>query len=312
MRDDVKDLLDRAAGWYEPPAISPEHVMHRSDRQRRARRAATAVVALGVFAAAGALVWSGFGAVRTTPDTLAGSNVLEVPPRGEAAAAFLADGRPVFVVHYKDGSVSVIDAVSPHRAWGIEQIVVWCPGRNYFVSSPGGSYFDRYGGWRAGLPAPPGLASFAFDVLRRDADGDPAALRVGAIGLTIAHQHGNITSRRHFPSGCGATYGSSSRVAHAIDRSRIWDSPADAVKAATSDWLAIEGTLLISPDGSVELCSDVSGNSCRDRAPVRGIDAEGLLRKIEANPDSPYAQPHVWLVRTNDGAIVELGIGDGP
>lgn len=310
MRDDVKDLLDRAAGWYEPRRVTPVEVMRRFDRQRRTARLVTAVVALAVFAAAGALVWNGFAPARTTPGTLAGPNVLEVPPRGEAEAAFLADGRPVFVVHYEDGSVSVIDASSPHVAWGIGQLVAWCSGRNYFVASAAGSFFDRYGGWTAGRPAPPGLASFAFDVLRRDSTGDPAALRVGAIGLPIAHQHGNITSRRSFPSGCGPADGSPGQVvAHAIDPSRIWHSPADAVKAATSDWLAVEGTLLVSANGSVEMCSDVSGNVCRERAPVRGIDAAGLRRKFESNPDSTYAQAHVWLVRTEGGAIVELAIG---
>jgi hypothetical protein len=311
MREDVKDLLDRAAGWYEPRTITPEDMMRRSARQRRAGRVATAAVAFAVFAAAGALVWSEFAPVRPTPGTLAGSNVLEVPPRGAAEAAFLSDGRPVFVVHYGDGSVAVLDAFSQHPAWGIEQLAVWCSAKHYFVALPAGSYFDKYGGWTAGSPAPPGLRSFTFDVVRRDSSGDAAVVRAGAIGLPIAHQHGNLTSRPSYASPpCGPADGSPSPlVAHTVDPSRIWDSPAEAVQASTSDWMAVEGTLLVPASGPVAMCSDIAGDVCRDRAPVLGIDAAGLRRKIESDPDSPYAQSHVWLVRTQDGAIVELAIG---
>ena len=81
------------------------------------------------------------------------------------------------------------------------------------------------------------------------------------------------------------------------------------MKASTSDWMAVEGTLLVPASGPVVMCSDITDDVCRDRAPVLGIDAAGLRRKIESNSDSPYAQPHVWLVRTHDGAIVELAIG---
>jgi hypothetical protein len=310
MREDVKDLLDRAAGWYEPRTITPEDMMRRSARQRRAGRVATTAVALAVFAAAAVLVWSGFAPVRPTPGTLAGSNVLEVPPRGEAEAAFLSDGRPVFVVHYGDGSVAVLDAFSQHPAWGIEQLAVWCSAKHYFVALPAGSYFDKYGGWTAGSPAPPGLRSYAFDVVRRDSAGDAAVIRAGAIGLPIAHQHGNLTSRPSYASACGPAVGSPSPVVtHTVEPSRIWNSPAEAVKASTSDWTAVEGTLLVAASGTVSMCSDIAGGVCRDRAPVQGLDAAGLRRKIESNPDSPYARSHVWFVRTHDGAIVELAIG---
>lgn len=310
MREDVKDLLDRAAGWYEPPPVRPEELMRRYGRRQRAGRVTTAVVALAVFAVAGALLWTGFQPVRTTPGTLAGSNVLDVPPRGEADAAFLADGRPVFVVHNSDGSITVVDGFSPHRAWGIRQLVVWCP-TNYFASWPDGSYFDRYGTWRGGRPAQPGLASFSFAVLRRDAVGDPAQVRVRAIGPPIAHGHGNITSRRPDPSDCGSVTASPDRfIGHAIDPSRIWDSPAAAANEATQKWVAVEGTLLVTSGGSVRMCSDVDAAVCRDGVPVRGVDPAGLRKKIRSNAESPYAQPHVWLVRVDGGAIVELAIGD--
>ena len=60
------------------------------------------------------------------------------------------------------------------------------------------------------------------------------------------------------------------------------------------------------------MCSELVGNVCRAGAPVPGIDAAGLQQKFDLNPNSPYAQPHVWLVRTHDGAIVELAISYEP
>jgi hypothetical protein len=310
MRDDVKDLLDRAAGWYEPPPVGPDELVRRHGRRQRVGRVTTAVVALAVFAIAGALLWTGFEPVRRTPGTLAGSNILDVPPRGKADAAFLADGRPVWVVHTRDGSITVVDGFSPHRAWGISQLLLWCPA-NYFASWPDGSYFDRYGTWRGGRPAPPGLASFGFDVLRRDAVGDPVEVRVGAIGPPIPSGHASITSQRADPTACGSVTASPERfIGHAIDPSRIWDSPVDTANDTTEEWMAVQGTLLVTSGGSVRMCSDIVASICREGVPVRGVDAAGLRKKIESNPDVAYARPHVWLVRVDDGAIVELAIGD--
>jgi hypothetical protein len=64
MRDDVKDLLHRAAGWYQPPPIGPEELTRRLKRERRRGRLAAAAVALAVFAAAGTLTWRAFGPSR--------------------------------------------------------------------------------------------------------------------------------------------------------------------------------------------------------------------------------------------------------
>ncbi len=60
MREDVKDLLDRAAGWYQPRTIKLEDVMRRLRRERRRGRLAAAILAFAVFAPAGALTWTAF------------------------------------------------------------------------------------------------------------------------------------------------------------------------------------------------------------------------------------------------------------
>jgi hypothetical protein len=60
MREDVKDLLHRAADWYQPPAIEPDELARRLDRERRRGRFVAAAVAIAVFAAAGSLTWTAF------------------------------------------------------------------------------------------------------------------------------------------------------------------------------------------------------------------------------------------------------------
>jgi hypothetical protein len=60
MREDVKDLLHRAAGWYQPPPIEPDELARRLNRERRKGRFTAAAVAIAVFIAAGTLTWTAF------------------------------------------------------------------------------------------------------------------------------------------------------------------------------------------------------------------------------------------------------------
>jgi hypothetical protein len=266
-----------------------------------------------VFVAACVVVGNVFRPFEPEPATLGGSEIVQVPPRGEARAFFLPDGEPVFVVHHRDGLVAAVDALSPHRDWGIGQLVAWCPSKSYFVAWPDGSFFDRNGHWSTGKPAVPGLDSVSFEVLSRDAAGDPATLRLVEIAVPWGAGHGNMTSRRPVPeAACGLAHGDASQiVTHTIDGSKIWPSPAAAVRADTSDWIAVEGTLLVLPDGSVRLCSQIESDACLDGARVLGLSAGGLFHKLEFDPKSRYAQPHTWLVRAKNGAFVEIALPPG-
>ncbi len=58
---DMRQLLDRAVGWYTPPADGLEGAMRRVRRRSRNRRAAAIFVALAVSAGAGGLLVSAFG-----------------------------------------------------------------------------------------------------------------------------------------------------------------------------------------------------------------------------------------------------------
>jgi hypothetical protein len=297
------DLWDRVLEGPRHEAVKP----------RTASRSLAAAVAIVVFAAAAVLLWEVFRPFAERPVTLAGSDVVRVPPRGEAVAVFLSDGHPVFVVHQRDGLVVAVDALSPHRDWGIAQLVAWCPDKSYFVSWPDGSFFSRAGAWTGGRSAPPGLRAVAFEVLGRDDAGDPARLRLGELVPVLAQGHrGLVSLEPTFPSACGLADGDRSQIlTHRIDPSRVWRSPSAAAEANSSEWMAVEGTLLVSVDGSVRLCARVDGDTCSDGARVIGLDGPGLLGKIEADPGSRYAQAHTWLVRANERAFVELALPPG-
>jgi hypothetical protein len=266
------------------------------------------VTAFAVFAIAGVLLWVVFAPFGGPGKSLAGGDVLDVPPRGDVAPVFLADGRPVFVVHHEDGSVSVVDAFSSHRAWGFEELVVWCASTRHFVEEAHEAHFDEYGDWHSAGPAPTGLATFAFEVVERDAAGDPASIRVLAMQEPSPEGSAPVTDPSR-PAFCPPD---DEFVGHTIDGSVIWDSPADAAAAQPGGWIALEGTLLVASDGFVQLCAEVQGERCEEGAVVRGIDGVGLLVNVlRPLPGTGYEEPGLWLARVRDGILDDLTLGGG-
>jgi hypothetical protein len=294
------DLWDRI---LEGPRLDPT-----LDRARS--RAPAVAVALAVFAAAFLFIWASFRAVSPSPGPLAGSNLVDVPPRGETAAVFLGDGRPVFVAHHVDGTVTVLDGFSPTRDWGIRQLVAWCTSKPYFLTWPDGSFFDRSGGWLGGTPAAPGLGAYSFEIQAREANGDPSLLLIGDLGTVLPHGHDNLSTMRSYASACGLADGSDAQVVvHSVGSSQIWESPLAAVGADPPGWFAVRGTLHVGEKGSVRMCSSIGGG-CRDGVPVTGLDGRGLSREIDADPASRYARSHIWIAVTNGTAIVDVAIAD--
>jgi hypothetical protein len=265
-----------------------------------------ATTALALFLAAAALLWIVFAPFRTTVRSLAGSDVLPVPARGETSPMFLADGRPVFVVHHEDGTLSVVDAFSSHRAWGFEEPVEWCPTTRQFVEWAHEAHFDEYGTWTSAGPAPSGLATFAFQVVGRDAAGDPTSIRVGAMQAPDPGGSASITDPSRPPFCPGAE-----PVTFTIDAAQVWDSPAGAVAARPQGWIAVRGTLSVASDGFVQLCSQLDGERCQDAAVVRGIDGVGLMVNVlQRYPGTGYQKPHLWLAQVRGGVLDDLAIGD--
>ncbi len=295
------DLWDRV---LEGPRLEPLGPRPRT-------RVTAAVVALAVFGLAAVFLWQAF---RETPAAQpVGSNLVAVPPRGETSAVYLADGRPVFVVHHLDGTVSVVDAFSSHRAWGVEELTVWCPSTRQFVEVAHEAHFDEYGDRRAG-PAPGGVATFSLQIVARDASGDPRSIEVGQMQEPAVDPHSG-PERPQFcpPSGSGTglvpvTGGYTGEtglvVAHSLDGVHIWDSPMEAVAADPTGWVFVHGTLLVAQDGFVQLCAEVVDGSCEGAVVVRGIDGVGLwLNVTRFDQVSGYEEPQVWLVQIHDGVI---------
>lgn len=292
----------------------------------RPSRAAAAVTALAVFAVAAALLWRVFAPAGTSDRTLAGPDVVDVPPRGDVAPVFLPDGRPVFVVHHFDGTVSVIDAFSSHRPYGLKDQVAWCPSTHDFVEMAHEARFDEFGSWRSAGPAPYGLATFAFQVVERDEAGDAASIRVGEMQAPPPGGSAHETDPSTYPSFCPAeegptiTAGTVTVVSgvsgevgvvlrHAIDPADVWGSPALVVAADPDGWIAVEGRLLVSrSDGFAQLCGEVDGEQCIDGAIVRGLDGVGLLVDVLIpHPDFYAVEPGVWIGRVQDGLLIEIG-----
>jgi hypothetical protein len=271
----------------------------------RRSRLAAAAVAVVVFALAAAFAFRAFGPFRADR-TIPGWNVLTVPARGETAPVFLSDGHPIFVVHHEDGTVTVVDAFSTHRAFGFEEIVVWCPTTRQLVEWAHEAHWDEYGRWHSAGPAPSGLPTYAFDVTARDPNGDPATIRVGEAQEPDPGRSAAVTDPSR-PPFCPPD---DSYTTHTIDPSDIYESPEAAVAAAPTGWIAVRGTLHVDDrDAFTQLCAGVADGACVDGVPVRGLDTvRFLLEIIRKHPGTGYEEPQTWLVRVSDGVIDDPAI----
>jgi hypothetical protein len=272
----------------------------------RRSRVAAAAVAVVVFALAAAFAFRALDPIRTDR-TLGGSDVVTVPVRGEAEPAFLSDGHPIFVVHHEDGSVTVVDAFSTHRAFGFEEIVVWCPTTRHLVEWAHEAHWDEFGRWHSAGPAPSGLPTYAFDVTARDSNGDPAAIRIGEPQEPDPGRSPAVTD----PSRPPLRPPDGSYVTHTIEASDIYASPDAAVAAAPAGWVAVRGTLHVDDrDAFTQLCAEVVDGACVGGVPVRGLDTVRLLLEIirKYPGQTGYEEPQVWLVRVRDGVLDDPAI----
>lgn len=275
-------------------------------------RVAAAVVAFAVFGLAAILAWQAFR--PSHPAQPAGSDAVAVPPRGQTSAVFLSDGRPVFVVHHQDGTVSVVDGFSSHRAWGVEELIVWCPTTREFVEGAHEARFDEHGGF-ASPPAPGGVITFAFQVAATDTAGDPSEIVVGAMQDPELNGGNSGPDRPPFcPAGAddagltrvtGGYSGDAGMVlAHQVDEADVFATPVAAVAAAPTGWVPVQGTLHVDRDGFVQLCAQVVEDRCEGGVVVRGVDGIGLYLNVTSlDFVSGYEEPQVWLVRIRDGVI---------
>jgi hypothetical protein len=251
--------------------------------------AAVAVVLLGVVIMN---VLGGSGGLGVAP--IAGSQELRVPPLGDAAAAFLADGRPVFVVHHEDDTVSVVDAFSTHTPFGVGTLVAWCDASRTFDDLRHGSTFDEWGRYLLG-PAPTGLVTFEATELGTT----PATVHVGARQLPEPRTDVGAPLSG---SPCTST---TDTLSHRIGQAQITGPPSVALEGRPARWIAVAGVLGVTSDGGARLCPASDGAaqpSCDLGAPVSGVDGAGLLHGASIY----VSDVSTWLVRTNGTTLSDL------
>jgi hypothetical protein len=252
------------------------------------RRAATIVVAFAVVIPILVFAWIALRSLHGGEIVPSGSDVLDVPPIGQVAPANMADGRPVFVVHDAEGTVSVVDGLSTHAPFGLAKVIGWCPTSRTFDDLFHGSMWTESGNYIAG-PAPTGLVTYGTTMLP---DGQVN------VGPAIAPA----------PRGAGGTFRpagafcqTSANIIYPTLPTQVFDSPSAVVAASPSGWVAMKG-ILVEEGARAELCSPLSqGSECQDAAVVNGLDVSGLFG---GNPDARF--PGTFIARVVDGSLVDL------
>lgn len=128
------------------------------------------------------------------PDPVAEEAMLPVPDVGEVLAAYLEDGRPVFVSHAVEGDVVVLDGVVPGAGPRMAHLNAFCPSSGWFEDPWYASRFNRWGDYTAG-PSPTAMPAYPSEL---SADG--SAVRV--IGpVEPAPQRGETRGQQQPPEG---------------------------------------------------------------------------------------------------------------
>lgn len=292
MADDVRGLLARGA--RVDAELDAEAVLRRAHRLSwRERLIGLAVVVLLVPVAVLAAVGGDDGRIDFADDPPtegadpstedADPGGLQVPPPGEAVAAVLDDGVPVWVVQGRDGEVAVVDARSSGTDWGLGALVQWCPSSQGF-EDPFGSAFDAAGRYRWG-PAPAGLDTFSVSTRaggrialgpRQEAPGrdDPDAAPEAPAGPScLEGQPGRGTVGT-----TSVASGAVSSVAHALPGV----PKVDVLPEVAEGPVLLSGALVVTADGAV-LCwgegieqSEPPG--CRPAVPVPDVEGFGFVR----------------------------------
>ncbi|MDQ3530635.1 MAG: hypothetical protein M3425_11950 [Actinomycetota bacterium] len=84
---------------------------------------------------------------------------VRMPLPGSVVAAELPGGTPVWVAANDDGTVAIFEAISTHRASGLDWAVGWCQEEDAFIDYWGASRWDRRGRYVGG-PAPSNLTAY--------------------------------------------------------------------------------------------------------------------------------------------------------
>ncbi len=152
MTDDLKQLLDRAVDWYEPPEHLLDGAWDRLDRRRIRRRMSAGVLGLVVAVIGGIVAWQAFQPVRESPAVDGGwyrvGHVDELRARRIACIPELE----TFVIALPGEGPFALSASSPHQG----ERLLFCRTSGWFFSPAHGEMFDVQGNYELG-PAPSGM-----------------------------------------------------------------------------------------------------------------------------------------------------------
>lgn len=279
----------------------------RHRRTPRAVRAVPALVAgLVVVVVVGAIVVSGLGgpSVPLIDDRqpsvepagpVAVDGVLPVPAAGEALAAYLEDGRPVFVSHPEQGEVVVLDALDPHGPWGWQKLVAYCPSSGWFEEPHHGARFNGWGEWTDG-PAPAGLAPYPSELA---ADGETVRV-VGPRGDNLDR---SATEQRYAPPK-GPPCDVDAHVGASLPLARVHRPPSEvpevdgrSIDSERWSWVAV---VLGGTTEDPRVC-DADGTCPEDAPTIAGIEVgEGR------QPTLLDRTPRILLARASGDGDVEI------
>ena len=236
-----------------------------------------AAMAAGVMAVGYAFIFSGIASpVRGDLGTL------DLPSDGEAVAAVLDDGRPVWVVAGPRGDW-VLEARAPRSAGAPGALVAWCGRERIFVDTAGEAVFAADGTLLEG-PLVTGMVAFAI----RPGGDDATRVIVGS--ESAARPVAEPSAQRPAPCDVGEW------TAHEPTAGELFD-PSVAADQEPPGWIWLEGTLR-AIDGRARLCDGIDP-ACGGSAAAGGIDPATI-------PPDGIEGRFIGLVR--DGAIEGLAI----
>ena len=210
------------------------------------------------------------GLTATTGDEAGAEPVLQAPPPGEAIAGFTESGIPFLVVRHDDGSLTAVEAVSPHLAAGdVRKLLGWCASSRTFDDKFHGARFDGSGRYVSG-PSPSGLVPLESEIVTED----PLTFRLG--GRLAPIPRDDIGERPSGPlcTDLAATPLLSPEIAAGgLTPAELAGAEPSAPVVGTR-W-SVEGTLVVSPDGEARLCASYDGVACEAGASVSGPTPAG-------------------------------------
>ncbi|MFL5797743.1 MAG: ubiquinol-cytochrome c reductase iron-sulfur subunit [Actinomycetota bacterium] len=255
----------------------------------RDRRAVLLVLAVVVVAGVG--TWWAVG--RPGQDHAGAVARWRAPAPGEAEAGFLDDGTPVLAVAHRDGSVTAVEAVSPHRAWGVQSLLGWCPSSRTFDDPFHGSKFDEYGRYLLG-PAPAGLVRLRVRAIR----GSPPHIQLGTPTEPLPRSAG---VRAPPGSSClGPSLEETGLLMPHVAESGLTPRGVVALAPPKGGRWSVHAVLVAGTDVTARLCAAVSAaGTCAAGVPIAGI-LPSLLPPAHA-----LHIPGVWLVLVQGNGLAD-------